>query len=873
MHEAALQTIIAYVRPQRALAIRPRKLEKLFLAAIHADRLVLADHASDSQQGAFDLVFLGAGGRPLHETLFCYRRLAPGGWLCWDGFRDDDSCDVRLAVEVAGFRERVFHFQNTNIAYLQKGGPKLQIIWEGDVDRQHSLAAVNRALIDRLTKHGHTIQVKQTHTVPAAPFPQRHPAFDAVDRSLSGPADVVVRHSWPANLSPSASPIVLIQPWEYGSPPRSWVEAIQDATISEWWAPSSLIRNEAIAAGAPPERVAVVPNGVDASVMRREGHVFPLTTKKRFRFLFVGGTIWRKGFDLLLDAYGQAFTSDDVCLVVKDVGVGQQYRGQTAESTLKTFKERQGSPSIEYLTAELSDADMAGLYRACHCLVAPYRGEGFCMPVAEAMACGLPVMVTSGGATDDWCHDGNAILLPAHRRLIASSTIDGIELSGTPWVLEVDVPSLVARMRDVVDRPEMAQGKVSIASSEIHSGWTWDHVARIAGRRLQALVANRKPPRVSLTMIVKNEERQLPDCLDSVFGLFDEIIVVDTGSTDRTPEIAREYGANVIDFPWTDDFSAARNEALRHARGQWVFWMDADDRLDSANFERLVSLVNGLGNENAAYLMKCRSIDDAVGTVLVDHVRLFRRYDSIRWSYRVHEQILPSILDGGGEVRSTDVSIDHVGYADAETRRRKLQRNLRLLLAETAEFPDDPFTLFNLGAAYHKLGQPGEAIGYLRRCLEVSNREHSIRRKLYVLTSQCLRELGQSDDAWSVLVRGRAELPEDAELLFLEATLHHDSGNISMAENCYRQLLSSNHDHELSSGVDGLCGHLASHHLARLYAANGRLSEAIGLWNRIVAERPDFVPAYQALSDAHLLLGQPAEANAIALKLQALTEK
>ena len=90
------------------------------------------------------------------------------------------------------------------------------------------------------------------------------------------------------------------------------------------------------------------------------------------------------------------------------------------------------------------------------------------------------------------------------------------------------------------------------------------------------------PPRVSLTMIVKNEEANLPSCLASVADLVDEIVIVDTGSTDRTKEVATSWGARVFDFAWIDDFAAARNEALRHARGDFVFWLDADDRIDDA---------------------------------------------------------------------------------------------------------------------------------------------------------------------------------------------------------------------------------------------------------------------------------------------------
>src|SRR6516162_9004672 len=113
------------------------------------------------------------------------------------------------------------------------------------------------------------------------------------------------------------------------------------------------------------------------------------------------------------------------------------------------------------------------------------------------------------------------------------------------------------------------------------------------------------PPRVSLTMIVKNEEANLAACLESTASLFDEIIVVDTGSTDRTREVAARFGAAVFDFPWCDDFAAARNEALRHAGGDWIFWLDADERLDEANRTELRGLLAALPNENIAYLMKC----------------------------------------------------------------------------------------------------------------------------------------------------------------------------------------------------------------------------------------------------------------------------
>src|SRR5262249_28307354 len=157
-----------------------------------------------------------------------------------------------------------------------------------------------------------------------------------------------------------------------------------------------------------------------------------------------------------------------------------------------------------------------------------------------------------------------------------------------------------------------------------------------------------------------------PACLGSAAALVDEVVVLDTGSTDRTKEIAASCGARVFDFPWVDSFAAARNESLRRATGDWIFWLDADDRLDGANGRKLRALFAGLADENAAYVMKCLCLPDPASgaATVVDHVRLFRNHPAIRWQYRVHEQILPAVRQLGGEVRWADVVIHHLGYQD-----------------------------------------------------------------------------------------------------------------------------------------------------------------------------------------------------------------
>jgi GT2 family glycosyltransferase/predicted Zn-dependent protease len=382
----------------------------------------------------------------------------------------------------------------------------------------------------------------------------------------------------------------------------------------------------------------------------------------------------------------------------------------------------------------------------------------------------------------------------------------------------------------------------------------------------------------SLCMIVKDEETNLPVCLDSVAGLFEEIIVVDTGSTDRTKEIAAGFGARVFDFPWCDSFAAARNECLRHATGEWIFWVDADDRLDEHNRQKLERLLAGASNginsvlpsgENVAYSMKCLCLPDPVsGTAtVVDHIRLFRNHPEIRWKYRVHEQILPAVRRLKGTVRWSEVVIHHVGYQDPALRRRKLERDLRLLQLEDADNPSDPFTLFNLGSVFQELGHPTEALGFLRGSLERSHPSDSIVRKLFALIVQCHRQLGQGAEALAACRSGREHYPEDAELLFQEALLGRERGELEGAEACFLRLLENREAAHFASVDSGLCGFKARHNLAVLYFDQGRLAEAEAQWQTAVREQPAFEQSWIGLGELYLSQGRWAEAEQVTSQL------
>jgi glycosyltransferase involved in cell wall biosynthesis len=227
------------------------------------------------------------------------------------------------------------------------------------------------------------------------------------------------------------------------------------------------------------------------------------------------------------------------------------------------------------------------------------------------------------------------------------------------------------------------------------------------------------PDALTVCMIVKNEERNLPRCLDSVRGLAGELIVVDTGSTDATPHIAARYGAKVLPFDFTIvDFAAARNHAIACASGRWILMLDADETLDRASapmIERLIAL-----DENAGYFLERRNCSPDSENSFTDYVvRLFRNRPNHRYCGRVHETVDSSILSGGGRLHRTAIRIDHNFSSDREARRRKNHWYIEILKEEIAADPNDDSRLDFLAAEYHQLEMFDEAAKIAERIVRM----------------------------------------------------------------------------------------------------------------------------------------------------------
>ncbi|MBU0472742.1 MAG: glycosyltransferase family 2 protein [Bacteroidetes bacterium] len=218
-------------------------------------------------------------------------------------------------------------------------------------------------------------------------------------------------------------------------------------------------------------------------------------------------------------------------------------------------------------------------------------------------------------------------------------------------------------------------------------------------------------PKLTLSMIVKNEEANLRDCLESIKDIVDEIVIVDTGSTDKTLKIAEEFGAKIFRFNWINDFSAARNFALKQSTGDWILYLDADERLERRSKLELSNLLP----KNALTGVNCliNNIDEITGTPkFMKYIRLFSNSANINFSGKAHEQIEASLLENGYSIVSSKIEIIHLGYNVGKVElKKKAERNLLPLLEEYLSNPSSYYA-FQLANTYKVIGDRPNEIKY-----------------------------------------------------------------------------------------------------------------------------------------------------------------
>jgi len=357
-------------------------------------------------------------------------------------------------------------------------------------------------------------------------------------------------------------------------------------------------------------------------------------------------------------------------------------------------------------------------------------------------------------------------------------------------------------------------------------------------------------PSLGVVMIVKNEEKNLGNILGDISTFADEIVVVDTGSTDRTREIAESFGVRLGHFTWCDDFSAARNASIDLATADYLLWLDADDRIYEDSQKKLLTLKQELDPaRNKAYYLKIHNVAfDHAEDTLANQMRIFPNIRQIRFEGRIHEQVLPSLARNGIITEFLDITIHHTGYPDGETSAKKGQRNLGIQLKELEAGNNNPYLYFTIALSYLSLQDYEKCLEYIREA-----RQRSLSPDLfkysYNVTVESLNKLERIEEAVREAKEGVAAFPGSK-------TMRYNLGAVYFkAEKYGEAILELQAASRMGMDIDNyptppIISVTLPQYLGTSLEKTGRTAEAVQEYRKSLTNNPDWVPSLMLLGRA-----------------------
>ncbi|MFB5763234.1 glycosyltransferase [Paenibacillus medicaginis] len=336
-------------------------------------------------------------------------------------------------------------------------------------------------------------------------------------------------------------------------------------------------------------------------------------------------------------------------------------------------------------------------------------------------------------------------------------------------------------------------------------------------------------PSISLCMIVRNEEKYLPKCLSSVQRIVDEIIIVDTGSTDDTVAIAQAFGAKVIQMQWQDSFAHARNRSFEEATGDWILWLDADEEMDVNEADKLKELLT----RDAIHEQRIEGIQFVFcmhlegGAMEYNYLhRMVRNRPQYRFEGRVHEQIMPSMLKFKSDLQlgQFDIHVHHYGYlAKNMLSQDKVRRNITLLQQAIAEHPDFPYYYYYWGIELCRLNDLQGALHHFNIFLNMAydDSQKGILASAHKYRLITLAGLGRYQDMVRHSMESIARFPGFTDLYHLRAIAFNALGETDKAIDSLRQALNIGPSEEGYPTTAGFGTYLTCQDLGLLYAAAG----------------------------------------------------
>jgi tetratricopeptide (TPR) repeat protein len=385
--------------------------------------------------------------------------------------------------------------------------------------------------------------------------------------------------------------------------------------------------------------------------------------------------------------------------------------------------------------------------------------------------------------------------------------------------------------------------------------------------------ANRARPAkdltLSLCMIVKDEEEMLPRCLAAAAPAVDEIVIVDTGSSDRTIEIARSFGARVIEREWTGSFADARNVSFDAATGDWIIYLDADEVLVADDLDRLRAVTGRVWRE-AFYFVEISYTGEAGdgAAVTTNALRIFRNRPHYRFEGRLHEQIAQNLPTyATGRIEQTPIRVEHFGYLGAvRDAKEKSRRNLDLLRAQQAEDPETSFLHYNIGTEYALLRDHPSAAAEFERAWSLAQRNgeqyYDYVPALLVRLVSALGSSGRLQEALDRAAEALELFPGFTDLVYAQALASVAQGRDGDAVTYFERCMEMGDAPARYGPTRGSGTYLPRISLAQLHVRHGEFEKARELLDWCITEHPDFAGVVQPYATVMLALGASPDAVA-----------
>ncbi|MCY6482743.1 glycosyltransferase [Clostridium aestuarii] len=357
---------------------------------------------------------------------------------------------------------------------------------------------------------------------------------------------------------------------------------------------------------------------------------------------------------------------------------------------------------------------------------------------------------------------------------------------------------------------------------------------------------------ISLCMIVKNEEKDIPRCLESVKDLVDEMIIVDTGSSDKTVEIAKKYGAKVYYFEWCDDFSAARNESLKYATKDWILIMDADDEFFSEDKEKFKKLIKNL-DDNILYCFETLSyigIEKNINININLNPRLFKNNYGYHYEGEIHNQLANT--NSLVRAKQESIRIYHYGYVNTNIiGKNKRKRNMSILKKLIKKEPENKFHYFNLGHEYYCLYEKEKALECYYKAYKGFTPYLGYSPKLLERIILTNYDLKCFDKALEFINIGLDYYPDFTDLYYIRGIIYNEQNKPTLAIKSFKKCIQIAETPAFLKSIYGTEGFRSLDELSRIYMNLKDYDTAYKYCIETIKSKPDYLlPLYNI---AHIL--------------------